>query len=300
MQRLHVRHSEVYDSQVRSLADREIVTLRKVQAVGTVFAGHLKSKVCVESRGILADVLLGNTGEIHLPEHIERVVRGGPVCPYSEIYTGLSHLFQRSDPACEFQIGSRIGHSPEAFFSEQLNILIIEPGAVEASSAVVEKSDLIQKLRGREPVSAYALLSLRLCLAYMREGGDFVFVHERRKIFHSLHRSRILRMDPETVPGHVISRSIELQKFALDVLYIRVEIVQRRADDRPEAALAVCPDIFVIFIVHVEAGRYTARDVFHYSQLGEQIYSLRRQLGLLRKDLVVQPLLKRQIIGVGP
>ena len=136
------------------------------------------------------------------------------------------------------------------------------------------------------------------CLGAVHVAGGLILLRQGGHVLHALKAGGVLGVDAQLV-AHQLAVVVEAQVFPLYVGGVGVEVVHGRADDGAEAAVHIGLGVGLIVVVHVEAGGYAGREVFQNAQAGELVYGLRREPGLVGKDLVVQPVLQRQVVGVG-
>ena len=166
---------------------------------------------------------------------------------------------------------------------------------MEAAAAVAEEAEPVEQLRRSEAVSLHAALDLRLCFAQVGEGALAVFLREGDRVLHALHGGGVLGVDAETV-GHERIERVEAQIFPLDVLRVRVEVVQSRADHRAEAAVDVRAGVGLVFHVHVEGGRNAGGEVFEDTEPCKVVDGLFVELRLVGPDLLGEPLVQRHVV----
>ena len=94
-------------------------------------------------------------------------------------------------------------------------------------------------------------------------------------------------------------QGVEFEILALDVLHVAVEVVERRADHRAEAAVDVGRGVGVVVEIHVKARRDAGGQILEDTELRKVVQHLRRELRLMRENLLVQPVVQRHVVRAG-
>ena len=129
----------------------------------------------------------------------------------------------------------------------------------------------------------------------MRVHRSLVLLRQLRQSLQGPALGRILRVESELVAYQRVE-AVELVILLLDTLNCSAKIVDGAAQNASVAHIGARLRVAVQLHVHVKAGSYSARKVLHVAKLSENVHRLLGELRLVRENLLIEPVVKWEIV----
>ena len=293
---LHIHDDHVGQ---RTLADHPQLTVGTAHRPGAVGRRQPQGLVSRKRHGIARRGFLQESRRAQLLEHVEVVVRAGPVGADRHERTRGPHLLDGSHAARYLHVALRVVRHGDAPRGEGLDVAVGHMDAVGADRLRAQQSQLVEVFDGGLSVFLAHDAHLVLRLRNVGHQVQAVFVGQLLAAQEVFGRDGIGRMGrhgdphPAGTGGGQPHGLLGLRQHLVDV---RIEIIaaQQGPDAQPFGHLHAA----VLEIVHVDERGHAAQQHFDDTQRHAQLHVVRGLVRLERPDVVVEPRHQRNVVGI--